>query len=639
MKKEISIIIPCYNTEEYIAKCLDSVTRQLIGFEYEIILIDDASKDNTVRVIEDYISSHDCNVVLLKNEKNSGAGYSRNKAVRAAKYEYISFIDSDDYISDTFYEKMFAAACENADMVACDIVCVEEKTGDTVRCDAFGGKATPYALISTGLAASPCNKLIKKEYLLKYPFAEGMMNEDVPAILAIAANCERVAYAAEATYYYIQREGSVQNSLLSDKRLDIIKAVSLFEERIKDNPEYGKYLDMVVFNQIICFALYVPAKERGLFSHVGFLRKFGKLSGKYDLPHNQNYLKLLSVSPKKQKLFFKYYIKFLCGGLPLLASALCDAAYFYKKYANNRYVIKKNIGREDVIAAAEQNSKLDSPVTVTAAIPNYNYADFLYERLYSILYQNYRINELIILDDCSTDNSRELIDGILPEISKYINVKKIYNTENSGSPFKQWKRALEAAGSDYIWIAEADDYCDKRLLASIMAPVERDRAIVITYADTAFINKSGKIMVKTIKPEIDLMKTGHWNRDFVNSGIEEIKNYAFLNCTIANVSSAVFKKDDYSDIFDELINYRQVGDYYFYLSVMQRGKIAFKNKPLNYYRMHGTNVTSTTKKQLHLEELKRVHSILQKKFGFSDKQKEELEKRYQTLKDSWKLEE
>ena len=226
----------------------------------------------------------------------------------------------------------------------------------------------------------------------------------------------------------------------------------------------------------------------------------------------------------------------------------------------------------------------------------------------------------------------------MPELSEYINVKKIYNTENSGSPFKQWKRALGESDGEYIWIAEADDYCDRHLLKSIMAPVENDRRIVISYADTAFINKTGKITVRSIKPEIDLMHTGHWNRDFVNEGTSEIRDYAFLNCTIANVSSAVFKKDDYSDIFDELVNYRQVGDYYFYLSVMQRGKIAFKNKPLNFYRVHGTNVTSTTKKLLHLEELKRGHSILDEKFGLSERQKAEIEKRYRLLKDVWKLE-
>ncbi|MBR4762062.1 MAG: glycosyltransferase [Clostridia bacterium] len=638
MKKEISIIIPCYNTEQYIAKCLDSVTGQLGGFDYEIILVDDASKDNTVKAIEDYVACHSHNITLIKNETNLGAGASRNKAVRAAKYGYISFIDSDDYISDNFYSEMFAAAeKENADMVVCDIVCVDDKTNEQIRCDAFDGKVSKFSLLSTGLAASPCNKLIKKEYLLKYPFAEGIMNEDVAAVLAVAANCERLAYAADVCYYYIQRSGSVQNSLLSDKRLDIIKAVEIFDERIKDNPEHDKFLDVVVFNQIICFALYVPAKECGLFSHIPFLRKLGKLSKKYNLPANSNYLKLLSISPKKQKIFFKYFMKILCGGPVFLASVLSDAAYIYKKYSTKHYVIKKQIGLDDVIAAAERNSKLNSPVTVTAAIPNYNYEEFLCERLYSILYQDYKISELIILDDCSTDNSRELIDDITAEISKYINVKKIYNTENSGSPFKQWKKAIEAASGEYIWIAEADDFCDKKMLSSIMAPIEKDREIVISYADTAFINKTGRIIVKTIKPEIDIMKTGHWNRDFVNNGIDEIMDYAFLNCTIANVSSAVLKRDDYSDVFNELVHYRQVGDYYFYLSVMQRGKIAFKNKPLNYYRMHGTNVTSTTKKQLHLDELMRVHALLDSKFGLNEKQKAELEKRYQLLRDVWKL--
>ena len=638
MKKELSIIIPCFNTADYIEKCLDSLANQLEDFLYEIILVDDASSDNTAEVIENYIDARGGNIVFIKNEQNIGAGASRNKAVRMAKYGYVSFIDSDDYISDGYYNEMYEAALKaDADVVACDIVCVDAETDGQILCDAFNGKATSYSLISTGLAASPCNKLIKKEYLTEYPFAEGIINEDIPAILAVVANCERVAYCENARYYYVQRKGSVQNSVLSDKRLDIIKAVDMFESRIKSNPDYEKLLDIVVFNQIICFALYVPAKERGLLRHVPFLRKFGRLSKKYNLTENKNYLKLLGISPRKQKIFFKYYMRCLCGGMPLIASALADMAYLYKKYSGNRYVIKKKTEREDVINAAAKNAQARGTVTVTAAIPNYNYAEFLYERLYSILYQDYRINELIILDDCSTDDSRQVIDDIVPELSKYLEVKKIYNTENSGSPFKQWQKAFESAKSDYVWIAEADDFCDKKMLSAIMAPVENDRGIVISYADTAFIDKAGKVMVKTIKPEIDLMRTGHWNKDYVNDGNREIKNYAFLNCTIANVSSAVIKRDDYSEIFDKVGSFRQVGDYYFYVSVMQRGRVAFKNKPLNFYRMHGTNVTSTTKKQQHFDELKRVHAILDARYAFTPEQKEKLEERYRTLTDAWKL--
>ena len=254
MKKEISVIIPCYNTEKYIDGCLDSAVSALSSFEYEIILVDDASGDGTVEKIEEYIASRDAkNIVFIKNEKNLGAGASRNKAVRAARYGLVSFIDSDDYISDGYYDELFDAASEcDADITACDIVMIDSETKAETLCKGYDEGDGKYGLITAELAASPCNKLIKREYLLKYPFAEGIMNEDVASILAIIANCERTAYTRSAKYYYVQRGDSVQNSPLSDKKLDIVRAVEIFGERVKDSPDCGKYMAAVVYRQLVC---------------------------------------------------------------------------------------------------------------------------------------------------------------------------------------------------------------------------------------------------------------------------------------------------------------------------------------------------------------------------------------------------
>lgn len=638
MKENISIIIPCYNTGKYIEKCLNSLIEQVKQFDYEIILIDDCSQDETAEVIENYISSHDYNIIFLKNKENIGAGASRNKAVQIARYDYVSFIDSDDYISEDFYKNMLEALQENnADLVTCDIVVVDSDTDEQTLCEAYNGAPGKYSLLSTGLAASPCNKIFKKEYLIRYPFAEGIMNEDVASVLSIVANCEKVAYAEKADYYYVQRSGSVQNSSLSYKRLDIVKAVDIFSERIKDNPDYEKFLNVVVFNQIICFFLFVPMKHRGIIRRALFLKEFRKVTKKYDFNDNEHYRALVEDGGRKKKLFFDLYTGFFKNGLYLCSSIMASVAGLYEKLRTHKKVIKKEIGIKDVITAAENNSRINSSVSVSVAIPNYNYADYLYQRIYSILNQDYRISELIILDDCSKDNSRDIIDDLIPRIEKFVNVKKIYNTENSGSPFKQWQKAFENASSEYLWIAEADDFCNKKMLSSIMRVIEKDKEISIAYCDTAFINNSGNITVKTIKPSIDIMNTGHWDKSYVIDGVEEIKNYAFLNCTIANVSSVVFKREDYSNEFAKAGQYHQVGDYHFYLSVMQNGKVAFVNKPLNYYRVHGTNVTSTTKKILHFEELKKVHNELNEAFPFTDEQKKQLNERYDFLRRIWKL--
>ncbi len=258
-------------------------------------------------------------------------------------------------------------------------------------------------------------------------------------------------------------------------------------------------------------------------------------------------------------------------------------------------------------------------------------------RIYSILAQTEKIHELIILDDCSKDNSRKLIDNIVEKISPYIKVQKIYNEENSGCAFKQWKKGFALATGDYVWIAEADDCCDKTLLKNIVKPIKQDKNIYISYADTAFINAWDKIILPTIKPEIDIRKTNHWESDFVDNGLEEIKNYTFLNCIIANVSSCIIKRDNYDDIFEKIIEYKQAGDWLFYVSVMKKGNIAFCNKPLNYYRLHGNNVTSVTKKQKHFDEIVRIHEEIRNMIEMTPWHEEEIQKRYDFLTRVWDL--
>ena len=177
------------------------------------------------------------------------------------------------------------------------------------------------------------------------------------------------------------------------------------------------------------------------------------------------------------------------------------------------------------------------------------------------------------------------------------------------------------------------------MLKNIIKPIKQDKNIYISYADTAFINAWDKIILPTIKPEIDIRKTNHWESDFVDNGLEEIKNYTFLNCIIANVSSCIIKKDNYDDIFEKIIEYKQAGDWLFYVSVMKKGDIAFCNKPLNYYRLHGNNVTSVTKKQKHFDEIVRIHGEIRNMIEMTPWHEDEIQKRYDFLKRVWDLEE
>ena len=286
--------------------------------------------------------------------------------------------------------------------------------------------------------------------------------------------------------------------------------------------------------------------------------------------------------------------------------------------------------------AIKQSNKHNN-IKLSVIIPNYNYEKFLLQRLYSILIQKEKIYEIIILDDCSKDNSRNKIKEICNRLNKHIDIKYIFNEKNSGSAFKQWEKGFDNVSGDYIWICEADDYCDKRFLSHVLKPLKNDKEIVLSYSDTAFIDADGTIIIKTIVPEIDIMKTNHWNSNFINDGKKEVKDYSFLNCTIANVSSCIIKKGNYKDIFKMMREYKQAGDWVFYNAVMQHGKIAYTNKNYNYYRQHGKNISSTIKKEAHLEEIKKIYEYEIKNYELNKDAKEKMKERIDFLQNVWKL--
>ncbi|CDB32607.1 uncharacterized protein BN717_00437 [Clostridium sp. CAG:575] len=650
MNKLISIIIPCYNIENYIEKCIESIENQTYK-DIEIIAVDDCSKDGTIVKLKE-LQERYSNLQVYQNDKNRGAAYSRNFAMKKAKGEYIGFVDSDDYITDDYYEKLMETAeKEKADLVATDIEIVYENNSNApILSRACLGEVTKFNLVNNGLAASPCNKIIKKELIEKYPFLEGKINEDVASILPAIVKAKKVAYVQGIKYFYVQRNNSVQNAEVTTKRLEMFDSINTCFERIKDDKDFKKYQSAILYQQVLLLYMVIIPKQKDYEKRQELLDIFMEKQEKYNLYKNKHIKHFIKEQPKKERRFYKDMAKCLKRKETTIANEIIENKDKMNKTKEKmkdvirkltkRTVIRRYIEVEDLEKLAKKQSrKQQGDIKISVVIPNYNYENFLLPRIYSILNQTEKIHELIILDDCSKDNSRKLIDEIVEKIAPYIKVQKVYNQENSGCAFKQWKKGFALATGDYVWIAEADDCCDKTLLKNIIKPIKQDKNIYISYADTAFINAWDKIILPTIKPEIDIRKTNHWESDFVDNGLEEIKNYTFLNCIIANVSSCIIKKDNYDDIFEKIIEYKQAGDWLFYVSVMKKGDIAFCNKPLNYYRLHGNNVTSVTKKQKHFDEIVRIHGEIRNMIEMTPWHEEEIQKRYDFLKRVWDLEE
>ena len=633
--KKISVIVPVYNVEKYVGKCLDCLVNQTYD-NLEIVVVNDCATDNSEEVIKPYVNKYK-NVVYVKNEKNSGLSFSRNNGLKHSTGDYIGYIDSDDYVPEDYYECLMKTIVkEKAEIAICDINIVYEKNNTSLRNACGTNKNRKLDFIANGLAASACNKLFKRENISEYEFEVGKVNEDIAVVIPTIVHAKKVAYCDSTYYNYIQRDNSIQNSSISDKRFDIFYGVDQTLNRIKGCREFEKYKEAIVYEQLIMLFIYVLPKEPKYSRRVHLLKKYNELAKKYNIRQNRLLWRFLDGQGTKHKYYYKLLLKLNCSGFYRSASLLVSMYKIFKEKIV-KPVIVEDITMESVIELAKKQQKMKETISLSVAIPNYNYEKYLLQRLYSILSQKIKICEIIILDDCSKDDSRKLIDEIVKKLEPYINIKKNYNETNSGSAFKQWEKGVNLASCEYVWIAEADDYCEPDMLKELVKPIKKDKDVVISFCDTAFIDSEGFITYKSIVPEIDIMKTGHFDHSYINDGADEYNNYTFLNNSIANVSSSIIKKDDYEKEFKVAGTYKQCGDWVFYVDVMQKGKIAYSSKTYNYYRVHGNNVSSVTKKKDHMKEMQRVHAYFEKKYGLNKEQKKQINKRNKFLKKVWEL--
>lgn len=629
MKKELTIIMPCYNSSQYIEKNLNSILSQTYN-DFNIILIDDKSTDNTLEIIKKY-KNNSKNIIIIENDKNRGAGYCRNEALKLCDTKYVTFIDSDDYINKDYLDKMISLLKkQNADVIVCDIKLeYENKFKMICTCDDEISKKN---IIANGLAAAPCNKIFITELFNEIKFPEGIINEDVAAILSILINADKITYTSDVYYNYVQHSNSVQNEKFTEKKFDIFKSIDI----LKKNNCNNLYFEEIIFSQLILFLFYKVAEEKSFIKRYKYLKKYYKLSKNYNILKNNSLKKYIQNCGRFHKIYYYILVLLLINHLILIDNFWISTYHLLKKISKKK-VLKKEYNLDKLIKLAKKNINKKS-YKLSVIIPNYNYSKFLYQRLYSILNQKVRIDELIILDDFSTDNSREIIEQIKKELIPFINIKVYYNNQNSGSAFAQWKKGIQISTQEYIWIAEADDYCDKDFLKKVFVKMLKNKKIVLSYSDTSMIDVDGNIIQRSVKNDIDLQNTKHWEHSFVNNGLNELRDYAYLNCTIANVSSVIMKKIKFDDIFDDLSRYKQAGDWLFYIKLMCNGDISYINKRLNYYRVHGVNATSLNKKQLHFNEIKKIHNFIKKNYGLDKEQLKKIDERYFFLEKKWKIE-
>lgn len=218
---------------------------------------------------------------------------------------------------------------------------------------------------------------------------------------------------------------------------------------------------------------------------------------------------------------------------------------------------------------------------VSVIIPNYNHARYLDERLDSILSQTFQDFEIIILDDKSTDNSVEVINKYKadPHVSHIV-----VNEENSGKVFSQWHKGFELAKGSLIWIAESDDKCLPTLLEELVQEFKRDDNLALAFTRTVCFTDDGHESIS-----YGAIKNSRTER---LNGRKFISKYMAGGCYVTNASSALFRKDIAMGIDNLYTTFKGAGDRLFWIEIAEKGGVTIVNKPLNYCRRHGNNVTN-----------------------------------------------
>lgn len=252
--------------------------------------------------------------------------------------------------------------------------------------------------------------------------------------------------------------------------------------------------------------------------------------------------------------------------------------------------------------------------TVSAIVPNYNYARYLQDRLETVTNQTLPLYELIVLDDRSTDDSLQVIQNFLKQCDVPWCLE--VNETNSGSVFRQWRKGVELARGEYVWIAEADDTCSPQFLQRVVSRMQKTGA-VLGFADSWQIDEDGKRLGDSYKRYVNEETPGAFNQSFVMEGREFLSKYLGVKNVILNVSGVVFRRDALLAALDrvggELFEFKVAGDWRLYLELCASNcKVVFETESLNGHRRHQSSVTHALMAERHLAEIRKMHALTNK---------------------------
>lgn len=303
----ISIIVPVYNVEKYLERCVQSLLRQKCSQETEIILVDDGSTDGSGVLCDTLAEAYSSKVISL-HKPNGGLSSARNFGILHARGEWLTFVDSDDYVSEVYVEDLWELLQKfDADMAVTKVKLRYENNADAILPKDFEdfaatGEQAFYAMyVLQKVNWSGCGKLVKKETMLQYPFPDGYY-EDFASAYRYMGACNTIAFGDYGNnYYYVERKGSITRQPIQEKHYRIFAVSDEITQYVKKNYPNMEYA---------CTLIYLNAVLQLLNRVTTTKEQYKAIFKKYQPMFRKNWKMIMRR--KDVRKASKYYITLLC---------------------------------------------------------------------------------------------------------------------------------------------------------------------------------------------------------------------------------------------------------------------------------------------------------------------------------------
>jgi len=318
---KISVIVPVYNVENYLEKCLNSLVNQTLE-EIEILVINDGSTDGSQKIIDDFQRKFPQKIKAFSKE-NGGLSDARNFGIDRATGEFLAFVDSDDSVSEVMMEEMYHLAIKNkAELVICNLQKVDENGNVTQKLTQIPNLSEKIDLeknfsVFSDISYFACNKIFKRELFEGKRFQKGMHFEDIELIPQILLQCKTLAKTDAYHYQYLERSNSISKSH-TERGLDILKAVEHVEIAFENSAYSNKKKELKGFQILegvytfLAYLAYVKDEEvyHKMSSELQRFIKKRNISFKEKISYKrfgENYL--LSLPVKKQIYYLLCFLR------------------------------------------------------------------------------------------------------------------------------------------------------------------------------------------------------------------------------------------------------------------------------------------------------------------------------------------